>query len=169
MNDIILLIYKQITEENCRILKSIYNQYMNWAHHYKVFFALKKYNLIHLFKRFKKFNMQAQLQLKNLVKTFIILIQMLRIWLNSKLWWNEHVKIMLNKIKIQINVLIHIMIFIWNIIFVSTHQIYSTIIKSILIYKVIIWYSLQSERQKNKKITFKNFAIKIINIQNNCL
>ena len=85
VNDIILLIYEQITEENCRILENTHNQCMNWAHCYEAFFVLKKYDLIHLFRKFKKFNMQAQLQLENLIKALIILVQMLRIWLNSKL------------------------------------------------------------------------------------
>ena len=85
VNDIILLIYKQIIKRNCQIFKSTYDKYMNWVHHYETFFMLKKYDLIHLFRKFKKFNMQVQLQLKNLVKTFITLIWVLKIWLNSKL------------------------------------------------------------------------------------
>ena len=99
INDITLLIYKQIIERNYQILKSTHDQYMNWACYYETFFALKKYDLIHLFKKFKKFNMQIQLQLKNLVKAFITSIHVLKIWLNSKLQWNEHVKIIFNKIK----------------------------------------------------------------------
>ena len=142
VNNIILLIYEQITEKNCQILENMHNQYMNWTHHYKVFFVSKKYDLIHLFRKFKKFNMQAQLQLKNLVKTFIMLVQVLKIWLNSKLQWNEHVKVMLSKMKTQINILIHIMTFIWNVIFVSTHQIYSAIVRSALAHDVIIWHLL---------------------------
>ena len=140
VNDITLLIYEQIIEENCRILENVHNWYMNWAHCYRAFFALKKYDLIHLFRKFKKFNMQAQLQLENLIKAFIMLVQMLRIWLNSKLQWSEHVKIVLNKMKIQINAFIYIMIFIWNIIFVSACQIYSVIIKSALAHETVIWH-----------------------------
>ncbi len=59
INDIILLIYEQITERNCQILESMHDQCMNWTHYYRAFFVLKKYDLIHLFRRFKKFNMQA--------------------------------------------------------------------------------------------------------------
>ena len=140
MNDITLLIYEQIIKKNCKILENTHNQCINWTCCYRIFFALEKYDLIHLFKKFKKFNMQAQLQLKNLIKTFIISIQMLKIWLNSKLWWSEHMKIILNKMKIQINILICITIFIWNIIFVSTCQIYNAIIKSALIHKAVIWH-----------------------------
>ena len=78
-------------------------------------------------------------------------------------------KIVLNKMKIQINTLICITAFIWNIIFVSTCQIYNAIIRSALAHKVVIWHLSQSEKQKDKKITFRNSAVKMTDIQNNCL
>jgi len=142
VNDITLLAYGQITEENCWILESMHNWCMNWACCYRAFFVPEKYDLIHLFRRFKKFNMQAQLQLEDLVKALIISVWMLRIWLNSKLQWSEHVKVVLSKMKTQINVLICIMTFIWNIILVSTHQIYNTIIRLALAHDVFIWHLL---------------------------
>jgi len=79
------------------------------------------------------------------------------------------VKIVLNKMKIQINAFICIIIFIWNIIFVSTYQIYNAIIKSALAHEAVIWYSTQSERQKSKKRFFKESAVKMTSIQNKCL
>ena len=78
-------------------------------------------------------------------------------------------KIMLNKIKIQINIFIYITAFIWSIIFISAHQIYSAIIKLTLIHEIIIWYSMQSKRQKSKKKFFKKFIIRMTNVQNKCL
>ena len=138
VNDITLLIYEQITKENCWILESTHNQCMNWTCCYEAFFVSEKYNLIHLFRRLKKFNMQAQLQLEDLIKALIILIWMLRIWLNLKLWWNKHVKVVLSKMRTQINTFIHIMTFIWDIIFVSACQIYSAIVRSALAHDAII-------------------------------
>ena len=61
VNDIMLLIYEQITEKNSWIFESTHDWCMNWAHCYRAFFALEKYNLIHLFRKLKKFNMQTQL------------------------------------------------------------------------------------------------------------
>ena len=142
---------------------------MNWTYYYEIFFALKKYDLIHLFRKFKKFNMQIQLQLKNLVKTLIMSVCVLKIWLNLKLQWNEHVKVMLDKMKTQINALIHITAFIWNVIFISACQIYSTIIKSALIHEAVIWYLMQSKKQKSKKKFLKESAVRITSIQNKCL
>ena len=169
VNDITLLIYEQIIEENYKILENTHNWCMNWICHYRAFFILKKYDLIHLFRKFKKFNMQAQLQLENLIKTLIISVQMLKIWLNSKLQWSKHVKVMLSKMKIQINIFICITAFIWNIIFISAHQIYSAIIRSALAHKAVIWHLIQSEKQKNKKKFLKNSAIRMTSIQNKYL
>ena len=73
---------------------------------------------------------------------------MLKIWLNSKLQWNEHVKVMLSKMKIQINALICIIIFIWNVIFISACQIYNIIVRSVLAHETVIWHLTQSKKQK---------------------
>ena len=78
-------------------------------------------------------------------------------------------KIVLSKIKIQINALICIMIFIWNVIFVSACQIYSAIVRSALAHRAVIWHLTQSEKHKNKKKFFKNFAVRMTSIQNKCL
>ena len=68
IDDIILLAYKHIIKENYQILKSAHNKCLDQTHQYGTFFMPEKYDLIHLFKRLKKFNMQAQLQLKDLTK-----------------------------------------------------------------------------------------------------
>ena len=94
---------------------------------------------------------------------------MLRVWLNSKLWWNEHVKVVLDKMKTQINTLVHITAFIWSIIFASTWQIYSAIIRSALAHEAVIWHSLQSEKQRDKKMSLKDSAVRMTSIQNKCL
>jgi len=48
---------------------------------------------------------------------------------------------MLNKMKIQINILICIIASIWGIIFANAHQIYSTIVRPVLAYRTAIWHS----------------------------
>ena len=68
MNDIFLLTYKFSTEINYHILIWMHDCCLNWACRYSIFFAFKKYELIHLIHWLKKFNMWAQLQLKNIVK-----------------------------------------------------------------------------------------------------
>ncbi len=85
INNIILLTYEFFTEIYCCILIQAHNQCLSWVCRYSTFFASEKYKLIYLTCWFKKFNMQAQLQLKNIIKEFNILIYIFRIWLNFKL------------------------------------------------------------------------------------
>jgi len=67
-------------------------------------------------------------------------VQVLEIWLDLKLQWSEHIKIVLGKIKIQINALICTTASTWGTTFASMHQIYSTVVRSALIYEVVIWH-----------------------------
>ena len=84
VDDINMLIYKLITEENCKQLKAIYNKCLFWVKKYETLFILKKYILIY-FSRKKKFNMKIFIQLKNTKKNLKKFMHMLEIWLNSQL------------------------------------------------------------------------------------
>ena len=85
VNDIILLIYKLFTKHNYHILLQTHNQCLDQTHKYKIIFVFEKYELIHLAHQLKRFNMQAQLQLEEIVKQSNILVHILKIWLNLKL------------------------------------------------------------------------------------
>ena len=81
VDNITLLIYKQTTKGNYRILKSAHNRCLDQARRYGASFTPEKYDLIHLFKRPKKFNIQAQLQLGNLVKALTTSMRVLGVQL----------------------------------------------------------------------------------------
>ena len=59
INDINLLIYKLFIKYNCSMLIKAHDKYLNWTKHYKVFFNLKKYELIYLSYTSCKFNIRA--------------------------------------------------------------------------------------------------------------
>ena len=141
MNNIILLIYKLFIERNCCMLLQAHNQCLDWARKYRVTFASEKYELIHLAHQLKRFNMQAQLQLGEIAKQSSILVCILEIWLNLKLWWEEHVKIIKHKIITQINMLLHIIAFTWRAIFINTQLIYNAVVRLALIYKSVVWHA----------------------------
>ena len=78
---------------------------------------------------------------------------------------------MLNKMKIQINTLVHIMIFIWKIMLATACHIYNTVIRSVLMYKVTVWHT-DSDANKSETTcwNYKNKLIKkLIKMQNKCL
>ena len=85
---------------------------------------------------------------------------MLDVWMNSQLWWNEHVKKMLNKIKIQINTLIYIMIFIWKVMLATMCHIYSTVIRLVLTHEITVWH--MSSDANRSEITHQNYKNKLI-------
>ena len=91
--------------------------------------------------------------------------------MNSQLWWNEHVKKMLNKMKIQINILVHIMTFIWRVMLTTACHIYNTVIRSVLMHEVTVWHmSLNVNELKMTCWSYKNRLIKkLVKMQNKCL
>src|SRR5436190_21174086 len=56
INNITLLIYKPSIESNCRTLKRAHMRCLDWARRYGALFAPEKYDLIHLLRRLKRFN-----------------------------------------------------------------------------------------------------------------
>ncbi len=95
-------------------------------------------------------------------------MHILRVWLDLKLCWNEHIKMIKYKMITQINALLCITVFIWKIMFVSTQQIYSTVIRSVLVYRSAVWH-LSSSLKIIVSHTVKNIAVKLTDIQNRCL
>ena len=104
-------------------------------------------------------------------KTCILLIWVLDIWMNSQLWWNKHVKKMLNKMKIQINMLVCITAFIWKVMLATVHHIYNAVIRSVLTHIVAIWHmSLNTNELKMTHQNYKNELIKkLVKMQNKYL
>ena len=84
--------------------------------------------------------MQAQLQLGSLVKAPTTSVRVLGIWLDPKLRWSEHVKVVLGKMKTQTNALIRTTASTWGATFASARQIYSAIVRPALAYGAAIWH-----------------------------
>ena len=140
VDDTTLLAYGQTTEGNCRILESAHNRCLDWARRYGASFAPEKYDLIHLSRRPKKFNMQAQMQLGSLVKAPTTSVRVLGVWLDPKLRWGEHVKVVLGKMKTQTNALIRTTASTWGATFASARQIYSAVVRPALAFGAAVWH-----------------------------
>ena len=78
---------------------------------------------------------------------------------------------MLNKMKIQINTLIHITAFIWKVMLVTVCHIYSTVIRSVLTHRVTVWHmNLNVNRSEMTHWSYKNESVKkLVKMQNKCL
>ena len=91
--------------------------------------------------------------------------------MNFQLQWDKHIKKMLNKMKIQINILVHITAFIWKVTLTTTHYIYNTVIRSVLTHRITVWHmNLNVNESEITCWNYKNKSIKkLVKMQNKCL
>jgi hypothetical protein len=78
VNDINILTYEFNITSNCRILKEMQTHCETWARRHKVVFALIKYELIHLTRNSKKFDLQTIVHICDVVKQSFSQIRILR-------------------------------------------------------------------------------------------
>ena len=63
VNNVNLLIYDKSIEENCETIKKLHRKFETWARKHECIFASIKYQLIHLSRNFKKFNMSVSINI----------------------------------------------------------------------------------------------------------
>jgi hypothetical protein len=61
-----ILTYGSLTERNCKVLSEIHRNYAKWAETHGAKFAPEKYEVLHLTRARKKFNLEATLTLEGI-------------------------------------------------------------------------------------------------------
>ena len=112
VNNINLLIYKRFTKKNFAILKCIYFVCVWWTKRHDMIFIFEKYELIHLSRKKKCFNMRITMKINDVIIESKINIKMLKLQIDIKLKWHFHMKTIKIKIIIQCITLFKILIFI---------------------------------------------------------
>ena len=74
----------------------------------------------------------------------------------------------MQKIKSQINILFKITEFIWNLFLIQTCQVYTAIIRSALIYKILAWYQSHQQSFSMLKLIKVEIMTKLTKQQNMC-
>lgn len=64
VDDFNVLAYGKSTEENCRALEAVHKKCERWASRHRAVFAPTKYELIHLSRSTKKFNMTTSINIE---------------------------------------------------------------------------------------------------------
>ena|SRR5436190_1938312 len=105
------------------------------------FFNPGKYELIHLSRTPRKFNMGAMLQVENEILAPKSLVRILDVRVDSQLRWGEHVKKVTDKMKTQINALIQTIASTWRATLATARQIYNAVIRPVMVYGTAVWYS----------------------------
>jgi hypothetical protein len=78
VNDINILIYEMSTKNNCKALKKIHVECELWTKWYKTRFASIKYELMHLTKNHRRFNMMTIININEIIKELFISMKMLK-------------------------------------------------------------------------------------------
>ncbi len=160
VNDINILIYDISTISNCRLLKKMHEHCLLWNRDHEVVFASIKYELIHLTRNIAKFDMQTSIKVCDVVKQSFSHVCVLNVQIDKKLKWNAHLRSVQKKMITQILILSRLIAFTWEACFSRIKLIYTTIIRSIIIYDFIIWHA-SHERSNNVVVATK----KLIKLQ----
>jgi hypothetical protein len=141
VNDINFLIYDISTEQNCRTLKHLHQECETWSRRHEVVFASIKYELVHLTRNHRRFNMQVELRIETIQKMSASHVRVLSVQMNSKLKWDSHVRAIQKKMITQMMILSRLTTFTWETCFARARLIYSSVVRFAIIYDSFVWYA----------------------------
>ena len=105
INNVNMLAYSTSTEENCRTLERLYKECERWATKHGSVFAPNKYELIHLAKNSKNFNMTTTISIALETVKPKTDIKGLGLQIDCKLKWSAHIQQVQKRITSQTLVL----------------------------------------------------------------
>lgn len=173
VDDTNLLAYGPTTEGNCRALARAHDRCLDWARRYGASFAPEKYQLMHLARKPKRFNMKAALSLPGVETEPTTSLRILGVWLDPRLTWGSHIKEVLKRMETQTNALLRTTASTWGATFARARHIYNAVVRPAIAYGAAIWHTpTQMERgvgnhgRANKPT---GPVTKLMKIQNKCL
>ena len=110
-----------------------------WAHRHGATFAPHKYELMHLTRSPKRFNMAAGVSLEGITKAPQPTLRILGIALDSKLRWGPHVKHMAERATQQSRALSAITGSTWGATVDKARLVYNTVVRPVITYGVTVW------------------------------
>ena len=163
VDDINVLAYGKSTEENCKMLEEIHKKCEKWAIRHGSVFAPKKYELIHLSRNPKKFNMSTVVRIENSIIEPKTDIRILGLRIDTKLKWGPHVRKIQEKLTKQSKALTKISTSTWGATFPKARQVYTAVVRPAMTYGSTIWHTPKEIKKSN------GISNKLAVIQNKCL
>jgi hypothetical protein len=160
VNDINILTYETSTKSNCRALKKAHVECELWARRHEAHFASIKYELMHLTRNQRRFNMTTIININEIIKKSFISMKMLKVQFDIKFKWDSHVKKIHEKITTQMLALTRLTASTWKVCFKKTRHVYTTIVRSIITYEFNTWH-VSHERSNS----FMKFIKNLIDLQ----
>jgi hypothetical protein len=155
VNDINILTYDTSITNNCRTLKKIHVICELWTRRHDVRFASIKYELLHLTKNHKRFDMTITINVKNVIRKSTIIVRVLSVQFDIKLKWDSHIKKIQNKMITQMLALIKLTISIWKACFKKTKHVYNVVVRSVITYDSSTWHASHDRSDTTLSLTNK--------------
>ena len=164
VDDIHLLAYGGTTEDNCKILCRAHEICSKWARTHGATFAPQKYELVHLTRKPKKFNMSASLDFERIKIDPSASIRVLGLHVDTKLRWGPHIAQLTARAAGQKRALDCLAGSTWGATFARCRTVYSMVIRPMLTFAASIWHQSQGTKEFSRTP-----ARKLGKIQNDCL
>ena len=155
VDDVNILTYGLSTEANCKTLERIHHSCETWAKRHGSEFAPAKYELIHLVRNPKKFNMSASINIANVNIQPKTDIRVLGLQIDDKLRWGPHVKKIQAKMTKQTLALTRLTASTWGATFAKARLLYSAVVRPAITYASSVWHvpgSVKEHRKGTEKV-----------------
>jgi hypothetical protein len=136
MDDVNILIYRSTTQGNCQTLERAYKVCETWAKRHGSKFNLGKYELIHLIRTPKKFNIEASVVINDKKIKPSSNVRILGVRVDLTLKWQAQLKSVDAHAMRMLIVLKLIIGLTWGISTAAALRVYTTIVRPAIIYGV---------------------------------
>jgi len=139
VDDVNILAYGTSTEDNCRTLSRIHDGCLAWAKRHGASFAPHKYELMHLTRCPRRFNMAATLQLGDIEQAPVDEVRVLGVQLDTKLRWGRHINKVRGRMAQQSRALSAIATSTWGASFSKARLVFNAVVRPAMTYGAVIW------------------------------
>ena len=140
VDDIHLLTYGKSTEGNCRRLEQVHQICLKWAKTHGASFAPQKYELVHLTRTPRKFNMTEAVRFNNTEVGPSASIRVLGLHIDTKLRWGPHITQVKAKAATQIRAIKCLTGSTWGATFSRCRTVYTAVVRPMLTFAAPIWH-----------------------------
>ena len=153
VNDVTIMTINSTETDNLEALRESHEKTIKWAKTHESVFVSTKYQLIH-FRKNILVNLELFLRLTNHFVNFEEKCKYLKIIMNSKLQWQNHLQYLKKQSADKLTILSAFAEFIWDIETENLRRTYLVIVLSQFIYCASIWYVFTEKhdfKQREKK------------------
>ena len=149
-------------KSNLLKLKNTHYKCLSWAARHGIVFSPEKYEILY-FSRRRSDNLQLKLRLGNVILKPKEEVQVLGVYLDAKLHWHKHRRIILQKAQKVLSSLSRTSYSTWGFPVHTSCLVYTAILRSLLSYAVGIWFNpLRKSSNISSLVLFQNRCLRLI-------